>query len=216
MKKVLLILAVLTAATGVLFADGYGLYGTPEGDWKLSGNRLYQQDADAPRAKAWFRVPQQGPMIYEFTMRYEGGGEDMQGGAGIHILADDKADSASWGFGDSWLLWINYDEHASRDGKHIDGLSAVAYRSTSNKEMVPYASVDLNTYLGLLLDNLHEDIPVKLTVYPASGQIKVDDPRGETDGWVFSLPGIKGADGNYVAVRTNGVDVSFTSPDVRL
>ena len=45
---------------------------------------------DAGRAKAWIMVPQTGPTIYEFTMRYEGGGEDGHGGAGIHILADAK------------------------------------------------------------------------------------------------------------------------------
>ena len=215
MKKVLVLIAVLLTAAGLLFADGHGFYGTPEGEWKLMGGRLYQQDEDAGRAKAWIMVPQNGPMIYEFTMRYEGGGEDGHGGAGIHILADAKTDGKSWGFSDSWLLWINYDVDPA-DSDHVRGLSAVAYKSSSNKAMDMVASVNLNAYADLFMDNLYADIPVKLTFYPSRGRLTIADPRGETEGWYVDLPGAAGSTGSYVAVRTNGCEVSFTSPDVSL
>lgn len=215
MKKVLVLIAVLLTAAGLLFADGHGFFGTPEGDWKLMGSRLYQQDDGAGRAKAWMMIPQSGPMIYEFTMRYEGGGEDGHGGAGIHILADSKTNGKSWGFGDSWLLWINYDVDPANPDT-IRGLSAEAYRSTSNKKMEMVASVSLNPYAGLFLENITADIPVKLTFYPNRGRLVIADPRGETAGWFVDLPGAAGSTGSYVAVRTNGCEVSFTSPDVSL
>ena len=215
MKKTLVLIAVITMAAGLVFADDQEFYGFPEGDWTLRGARLYQTDQDAPRAKAWLRVPQTGAMIYEFTMRYQGGGEDGHGGAGIHILSDSRTDGKAWGFGESWLLWLNYDRSPKADGIP-SGLSAILYRSSSDTEMTVVKAYDLNAYSDVFMDYLSYDIPVKLTVYPDQGRIIIADPRGESAGWYINAPRIRGADGSYVAVRTNGAAVSFTSPDVNL
>lgn len=215
MKRTLVLIIAILSATGLAFADGHGLYGTPEGEWQLQGNRLYQQDEEAMRAKAWFRVPQNGAMIYEFTVRYEGGGEDGHGGTGIHILADAKTDGISWGLGDSWMLWVNYDINANASGVPR-GFSATLYKSDSHKVMEVVSSVDLNDYLYLLLDNIDKDIPVKITFYPSKGRISIADPRGETSGWYIDIPGLEDAEGSYVAVRTNSISASFTSPDLSM
>ncbi len=215
MKRILILITVIIMTAGMVFADGHGFYGSPEGDWTLRGARLTQTDEGATRAKAWLSVPQKTAMVYEFTMRYEGGGEDGHGGAGLHIVADNKTDGKSWGFSDSWLLWINYDMQVSRSND-FRGLNAMVYKSDSNKVMDVVASVNLDAYAGLLMDNLDVDIPVKLTFYPANGRVEIADPRGETAGWYVDIPGAAGATGSYVAVRTNGVAVSFTSPDVSM
>jgi hypothetical protein len=215
MKKTLILIAVIVMTAGMVFADSHGLFGTPEGNWSMTGGRLYQRDAKAPRAKAWVTAPQNGSMVYEFTMRYEGGGEDGHGGVGLHILADKTATGKSWGLGDSWLLWLNYDENpVSRQIPR--GVSAQVYKSTDNSKMDLVTSVSLAPYAALLAANLYVDIPMKLTFQADRGRIIIADPTGATAGWYVDLPGARGDKGMYVAVRTNGVSASFTSPDVNL
>ncbi len=215
MKKLLALFLVVVTAGGMVFADGYGRYGTPEGQWNFRGNRLYQNDVKAPRAKAWLSVPQNGSMVYEFTMRYEGGGEDGHGGVGIHILSDTAPKGKSWGMSDSWLLWLNYDENPS--SKSIPtGLSAQVYKSDSNSKMEIVDSVSLKYAEPLLLANLYADIPVKLTFLSERGRLLIADPSGQTAGWYVDLPGASGAKADFVAVRTNGMAVSFASQDVKL
>jgi len=215
MKRTLVLIAVITMAAGMVCADGHGFFGTPEGQWNLVGGRLFQQDDGAPRAKAWMAIPQNGSMVYEFTMRYEGGANDGHGGAGIHILADSVTDGKSWGLGDSWLLWINYDVNPAASGVPR-GLSAQVYKSTDNKSMEIVKTISLAPWESLAAANLAYDIPVKLTFLADRGRVVIGDPRGETAGWYVDLPGARGDSGRYVAVRTNGVAVSFTSPDVSL
>jgi hypothetical protein len=77
-------------------------------------------------------------------------------------------------------------------------------------------SIDLNAFIGLLSANLDVDIPVKLTFLADKGRVIIADPTGASAGWYVDLPGAKGDSGNYVAVRTNSVAVSFTSPDVNM
>ena len=215
MKRTIVLIAVIALTAGMVFADSHGFFGTPEGQWSMSGTRLYQNDTTAPRAKAWLAIPQNGSMVYEFTIRYEGGGEDGHGGVGIHILGDKAPAGKSWGFGNSWLLWLNYDVNATAKGVP-KGLSAEVYKSTSNSKMEVVKSIDLNPFIGLLSANLDVDIPVKLTFLANKGRVIIADPTGVTAGWYVDLPGSKGASGNYVAVRTNSVAVSFTSPDVNM
>ena len=215
MKRTLVLFTVIVMAAGMACADGHGFFGTPEGQWNLVGNRLFQKDEGAPRAKAWMPLPQDGSMIYEFTMRYEGGGEDGHGGVGIHILSDSVPRGKSWGMGDSWLLWLNYDEDPSAPGVPT-GLSAQVYKSDTNSKMEIVDSVSLRYAEPLLMANLSYDIPIKLTYLSERGRVLIADPSGRTAGWYVDLSGSAGADADYVAVRTNGVSVSFTSPDVRL
>lgn len=215
MKKTLILIAVIAMTAGMVFADSHGLVGTPEGDWSFSGGRYFQNDEDAPRAKAWLAVPQTGSMVYEFTMRYEGGGNDGHGGVGLHILGDAGTTGKTWGFGESWMLWLNYD--LSPEASMVPrGVSAQIYKSTSNKDMQIVKSISLAPYASILADNLYTDIPMKLTFLSDQGRVIIADPTGMTAGWYVDLPGGRNDRGMYIAARTNGVAVSFTSPDVDL
>ena len=215
MKRTIILIAIIAMTAVMVFADGHMSFGALEGDWSAEGRRLFQKDAGAPRAKAWVAIPQSGSMIYEFTIRYEGGAEDGHGGVGIHILADSIFRGKSWGMGDSWLLWLNYDVAPYTDGVP-PGLSAQVYKSRSNSSMEIIKTVSLRSFELMLLNNLDSDIPMKLTFLADRGRIMIADPRGESDGWYLDLPGAAGEGGRYVAVRTNGVKVSFTSPEVDL
>lgn len=215
MKQLFAFFVVIILAAGMVFADGHDHFGTPEGKWNFVGNRLFQNDERAPRAKAWLSVPQDGSMVYEFTMRYEGGGEDGHGGVGIHILSDSTPKGKSWGMGDSWLLWLNYDEKPSSYGVPT-GLSAQVYKSDNNSIMEIVDSVSLKYAEPLLMANLSCDIPVKLTYLSSRGRVLIADPSGQTAGWYVDLPGAAAEKADYVAVRTNGMSVSFASPDVDL
>ncbi len=217
MKRLFIVLVVLVLSVAAVFADshGSGMYGMPEGDWSIVGGRLFQKNAAAPRAKAWLMVPQKGAMVYEFTMRYEGGGEDGHGGVGIHMLGDRTSKGKAWGMGDSWLLWLNYDEKP-RNKDITAGLSAQLYKSTNNSTMNVVKSLSLSRYEPVLMANLNRDIPVKLTFLPDRGRLLIADPTGASAGWYLDMPGSKGDQGMYVAARTNGLKASFTSPDVNL
>lgn len=215
MNKVILTVMMITFAAAAAFAQEGEMFGTPEGDWSIRGGRLTQENSGAPRAKVWMRVPQEGSVVYEFTMRYEGGAEDGHGGAGIHILADAIPPGISWGMGDSWLLWLNYDEAPSAPGVPR-GLSAQLYRSESDISMEIVKSVSLESLEPALADMLDSDIPIKLTFLADRGEVFITDPLGTGDGWYVELPGSAGMSGRYAAVRTNGVRVSFTTPSLDL
>ena len=215
MKRILFLIAVISLTAGMVCAEVPGFYGTPEGDWDIVGGRLIQRDASAPRAKAWMMVPQNGSMIYEFTMRYDGGGEDGHGGAGLHILADSVPKGKSWGLGDSWLLWLNYDVSPTASGVPR-GLSAQVYKSSDNKSMEIVKSISLAPFENIAAANLYKDVPVKLTFLADRGRVLIADPTGSSAGWYVDLPGARGDSGMYAAVRTNGVEASFTSADVNL
>lgn len=215
MKRTLVLIAVIVLAAGMVYADSHLSFGTPEGQWNLVGGRLFQQDEGAPRAKAWMAIPQNGSMIYEFTMRYEGGGEDGHGGVGIQFLADSVPTGKSWGFGDSWLIWLNYDVNPTAAGVPR-GLSAQLYKSTNNLKMEIVKTISLKAYESVFANAIAMDIPVKLTFIANRGRIIIADPTGSSAGWYIDMPGSRGDSGRYVAVRTNGAAVSFTSPDVNL
>jgi hypothetical protein len=182
------------------------------GSWGFIGARLYQNDARARLAKMNLRIPQNGPMIYEFNARYEGGAEDGHGGFGLHVFADTVSNGPSWGTGNSYLLWLNYDENPlSRNIPR--GLSAQVYRSRSNSSMDLVESVDLNQYsYALTSANLAQPVPFKVEVDGASGEVRVYDPTDPAlaDYYYFyidrrDLP----LRGNWVALRTNGIQLSF-------
>lgn len=212
--------AVLTmlAASG-LSAQEIGVRELPDieyarnaGTWQFSGPRLVQQDAAAGLAKVNLGLHQEGAVLYEFNLRYEGGVEDGHGGAGIHVFADSRLNYPSWGSGKSYLLWLNYDE------KPVDkaipaGLSAQVYRSTSHSDMTLLHSIDLNDYLNFFDgDNLHADIPFRITIDGDSGEVRVYDPTVDLSSVYFvfymdkrDLP----MKGDWVSLRTNGVKASF-------
>jgi hypothetical protein len=183
------------------------------GNWSFSGNRLYQTDAKARLAKVNIQIPQKGPMIYEFNARYENDGiQDGHGGFGLHIFADSVYNAASWGSGKSYLLWLNYDENPiSRDIPR--GFSAQVYKSLSNSRMELVQSVPLNEYLPLLTaETLSNPISFKIWVNGDTGEVRVYDPSDPEMAkyYYFSvdskdLP----LGGNWIALRTNGIKLSF-------
>ena len=212
MKRILLILLVLGVGVS-LFAQQLPEhhFASGSGNWGFIGNRLYQNDVKAGLAKVNLRIPQSGPMIYEFNVRYEDGIEDGHGGFGIHVFVDDVIHRASWGSGNSYLLWLNYDEKPITKGIPR-GFSAQLYRSTSNSTMDLVESFDLNQYAHLLTyeNCVANPVPAKIWVDGNTGEVRVYDPTDPAleDYFYLYLP-TRGLRGNWVSLRTNGIKLSF-------
>jgi hypothetical protein len=212
MKRFVLVMALL-AAGAVLYAQvNLPEYRLVTGNWAVSGQRLYQNDAGARLAKVNIRVPQSGAMVYEFDARYEGGAEDGHGGFGLHVFVDAPYNSYSWGAGSSYLFWLNYDENPLN--KSIPrGLSAQVYRSYSNSRMDMVQSFDLNSYADLLTaENLAAPVHFRIVVDGNTGEVRVYDPVDNSMYYVLhlnkrDLP----LKGNWVTLRTNGMKMSFTN-----
>lgn len=214
MKRMVLVLA-LFAVGAILYAQvNLPEYRYVSGNWSIMGQRLYQNDANARLAKMNIRVPQSGAMVYEFDARYEGGAEDGHGGFGLHLFVDTPFNSASWGAGSSYLLWLNYDEKPV--GRDIPrGLSAQIYRSYSNSRMELVQSYDLNSYTSLLTDdNLSYPVHFKIVADGNTGEIRVYDPTEPPD-TVYYVLNMNRRDlpmkGDWLALRTNGMKLSFTN-----
>ena len=182
------------------------------GSWRFTGSRLYQNDANARLAKANFKVPQSGIMLYKFNVRYEGGAEDGHGGFGIHIFVDNALNRASWGAGKSWLLWLNYDKRPL--SKDIPaGLSAQIYRSISNSRMELTDSIPLAGYERFLTkENLASPVTFRIIANGDTGEVRIYDPTDPDNRKYFyffidkkDLP----LKGGFVALRTNGIKLSF-------
>jgi len=181
------------------------------GDWSFDGPRIYQNDADATFAKIMLRIPQNDAMIYEFNVRYEGGAEDGHGGFGIHLYVDNTANTATWGAGNSYLLWLNYDE-APRAVNIPQGFSAQVYKSISDNRMILLHSIPLPEYFPLLTEgNLARPVPFKIEAYE-TGEIRVYDPTDPESGNYFYFTIDSGElplMGDWVVLRTNGMRASF-------
>jgi len=212
MKRLVLFLLVLVAGVSLFAQVQLPEYHFASGDWFLTADRLYQNDANARLAKVNINVPQSGPMIYEFNARYEGGAEDGHGGFGLHIFANNVINRASWGSGTSYLLWLNYDEKPITKGIPY-GFSAQVYRSVTNSQMDLIASVDLNEYADLLTDeNLAEPIPFTIWVDGNTGEVRVYDPSDpDMESYFFFFVDKKDVPlrGSWISLRTNGMKVSF-------
>lgn len=184
------------------------------GDWSFEGTRLVQKDSETGIAKFVIPVTQAGTMTYSFNVKYvDGVLEDGHGGFGIHIFADSVGKGYAWGAGNSYLLWLNYDENP-RDV--TAGLSAQVYKSTSDSEMELLVDYDLNWVIeklagmGYTVDQvLSQPIPIKIVVNGNTGDVKFYDPIVENYVYTFKLPISHPLFGNYVALRTNGMSVSF-------
>ena len=215
MKRVVLIalvglaFAVSLSAQQVVLSRSFSHSGpaTPSyGGWQVMNGRLYQTEANNPLAKINFAAPQSGIMEYTFNVRYETGLQDNKGGFGIQIFIDKAFDRRSWGDGRSYLLWLNYDLHPTYGGA---GFRAQVYRSTSNSEMVlmPGYDIALNAS-DLPTSDTSVIVPVKIIVDGATGQVKVWDPTQDHYYYTFNLGAAPGS-GNYIALRTNSLSVSF-------
>ena len=213
MKRFILLLLVLGLSVS-LFAQVQlpeHYFATGSGSWNFTGNRLFQNDANAGLAKLNVRAPQSGPMIYEFNVRYESGIENGHGGFGLHIFADSVIHRASWGSGNSYLLWLNYDENpVSRDIPR--GFSAQIYRSTSQSSMDLVESFDLNEYIDFLTyENWAiNPVPVRIWADGNTGEVRVFDPSDpDLDFYFYFYLPTRGLRGDWVSLRTNGLRLSF-------
>jgi len=177
------------------------------GDWEVKNGRLYQKDTQKGLAMLNFNAEQSGVMQYEFTLRYEAGGiEDLMGGFGIHIFVDEADHGRSWGDGDSYLLWINYDQKATYGGK---GFRAQVYDSDSTTEMVLKAGYSLAPYSKYLSkENLNNEIPIKIVANSYTGDINVYDPSNPDWYYYFTLPNLSDR-GNFIGFRTNSLSISI-------
>ena len=212
-KRAALIMCIVT----MLFCIGNAAFSQsslPEhqlaaGSWKILGNRVYQNDSEERLAKVNIRIPQRGIVRYDFTVRLEGGAEDLHGGFGIHIFADSVYPRASWGTDGSYLLWLNYD--ANPISREIPkGLSAQVYKSHSHSYMELVSSVDLNDY-AFLIEEFSPDtiVPVRIIVDGNTGKVRIMDPRDRTNYYSFSLGSRVRLKGDWIALRTNGIAASF-------
>jgi len=212
MKRFVLFLLVLGIGASLFAQVQLPEHRFAVGNWRLADDRLYQNDATAGLAKANILIPQSGPMIYEFNVRYEGGAEDGHGGFGLHIFADDIYHGASWGSGISYLLWLNYDE-SPVFSSIPRGLSAQVYRSYSSAEMDLVASVSLNEYYDLLTEeNLSEAIPFRIWADGSTGEIRVYDPTDPNmEAYYYFFVDRKDLPlkGDWLSLRTNGIKLSF-------
>lgn len=218
-----------------------------DGDWVVRGGRLVQQDADAKLARIDRQVRQSGEYELEFTIRYvDGGYEDMDdfqdgvfhAGFGIHIGSEDPAlGKASWGSGDSYLLWLNLDTRPEtrRDHPEHYGFRAQVYRSRSNTRMTlardsaisrdpvlsrlveeDYMSIDLLEALrawgaDLSIDDLgrylDQDVPINIRVNTRTGEVGVLDPTAPIRFYFNVDPEVLA--GDYVSLRTNSLAASY-------
>jgi hypothetical protein len=211
-RSVLLLLAVVAVSAAAYAQVALPQYTVASGSWSLAGDRLYQNDENARLAKVNIPIPQEGPMLYEFNARYEDGGEDGHGGFGIHVFADQVINKASWGSGRSYLLWLNYDENPLNP-KIPAGLSAQVYKSFTNSYMELVESVDLNDLAEYVTDeDLNYPVPLKILVNGSSGEVRVYDPTDpdlEDYFYFYINPKDVPLKGNWISLRTNGVNLSF-------
>jgi hypothetical protein len=218
MKRVVLFLLVL--GIGIpLFAQGQlqlpeHHFASGSGSWSLAGTRLFQTavDRNARLAKVNFQIPQSGPMIYEFNVRYEDVVDKTHAGFGLHIFANNVIHRASWGSGTSYLLWLNYDENPITPGIPR-GFSAQVYRSRTNSVMELVESIDLNQYADLLTwENLSQPIPFRIWANGDTGEVRVYDPS-DPDMQSYYYFHIDRRDlplrGNWISLRVNGARLSF-------
>lgn len=178
-----------------------------EGSWEVVGDRLYQNNIEAGMARVDIPAPQAGMMVYEFNVRYQNGAEDMHAGFGIHLFVDKPAKGKAWGNGNSYLLWLNYDDNAKGITK---GFSAQIYKSMSNSKMELLADIDLNDYSYLLTEDvLNMVIPVKMVVNGFNGDVKIYDPTDSSYVYKFNLGSSAPLEGQYISLRTNSMGISF-------
>jgi len=216
MKHLVFFILVMSVVMPVFAQNEVPEHTFASGSWNFTGPRLYQNDANARLAKVNFKVPQSGIMLYKFNVRYEGGAEDGHGGVGIHIFVDNAINRASWGAGKSYLLWLNYDEKST--SKDIpSGLSAQVYRSINNSQMELMVSTPLTEYERFLTkENLASPITFTIIANGDTGEVRVYDPTDPNNKKYFvffmdkrDLP----MKGNFAALRTNGMKLSFALED---
>lgn len=203
-----LVIAIFLMAAQFAIAQSLPVHQLAVGNWKIVGNRVYQYDTDETLAKANIFVPQVGKMSYKFNVRYEGHGNDLHGGFGIHVFADSATVQRSWGTGESYLLWLNYDANPL-SADIPKGFSAQVYKSNHHFSMDLVESVDLNHYVKYMTTQTAKMIiPITIYVDGTKGMVKVVNPGFPNRYFEFSL-GERNMTGQWIALRTNGMALSW-------
>ena len=176
------------------------------GNWEIKRGRLVQTDIKNPLAKINIKAEQNGNVMYEFNVRYESGGiEDLMGGFGIQIFIDKAFNGKSWGNGESYLLWINYDEKPTYGGP---GFRGQVYKSYSNSRMYLMSGYEIELNESFLNEKyMNYIVPVKFVVNGNTGDVKIYDPT--IDKWLYFNLGSRRNKGNYISFRTNSLSVSI-------
>ena len=209
MKKVLFLIVLLSVFILLpLFSISETDFKYAYGQWDVVGERLVQSDLEAGMARVDIPYVQRGIATYQFNVKYVNGGqEDKHAGFGIHIFVDKPAPDKAWGNGESYLIWVNYDENVKGISK---GLSAQVYKSLNHSQMKLVADFDMNKYADLLTEeNINLIIPVKMTVNGITGDVKIYDPIDPNWVYKFNLGNKSPITGNYVSLRTNSGSFSF-------
>ena len=209
MKKLLFLLICITVIFSVpIFANDLRVKPS-YGSWKISSSEMRQTNLNAGMAKANIYVPQKDTMVYEFNAKYIDGLEDGRGGFGIHVFVDTPAAGKAWGEGESYLLWVNYDEKPVSSSTP-KGLSAQIYKSDSHSRMNLLESVSLSALEPMLSKYMGYTLPVKLLIDGNSGMARIYDPFKAGVYYTFPLSSETPLKGNYVTLRTNSMAVAFS------
>ncbi|MFP4365063.1 MAG: hypothetical protein ACLFR1_14470 [Spirochaetia bacterium] len=208
-KRIFGITVILCLAAGFGFAQDISDLTFESGNWLIRNNRLYQLDQREAIAKASFPFEQEGIVDYRFNVRFEGGVEDGHIGFGIHVFVDEPADWRSWGEGESWLLWFNFDSDPSAPNVPT-GFSFQLYKSTNNLTMEIVESADLSEYTAILpLDSPMTTIPMHIRVNGDTGEVRIYNPQNPALYWPLELPIEAPISGDYVTLRTNSMAISW-------
>ena len=192
-----------------------------EGQWKVNNTELQQIDPTSARAKINLKVDQIGHVEYQFRVRQLKGLEDGYGGFGVHIMLRNPNKGISWGNGQSYLLWLTYDQKTYGN----DSLRAQVYESINGTSMdlTSCESLNCNQFIGLLYDfgipirnivNLNtkklEDLsfPIRIQVNSDDGHIKIKDPYHPLRWWHFFL-GNGSMYGTHISLRTSSISAIF-------
>ncbi len=187
------------------------------GNWRVTNGRLVQTDVNEKMAMIVVPVRQSGTMMYEFDVRYVSGGEDNYAGFGIHIGINNPSSRRSWGNGQSLLAWVTWDPRAyGSPGGFIQ-----VYESRGPTRMGLYTKIfpgsDPLKYGGILpirreylkSEFLGATVPVKMMLDTRTGKGRFYDPF-DPERYFYSFDlGAPIRSGNYFALRTNSVALSF-------
>lgn len=173
--------------------------GTPaRGNWSMSSAGMRQADAGELFAK--YVVPARqsaSELVYELSGRANG---DGWRGFGLHFLASNSQAASRYGFGQSYLLWVNRDPvNLGTDETYVQ-----LYKSFDDVRMIQVASKAIAGDIGNGVDvTAYVDRDAK-TIY-----VVVDDEvlfEYQDDSFYSS--------GSNIAVRALG-DVTITNVEVR-
>ena len=230
----LLLLLPFAASAQVIIdddADGYAEWSAGFGDWDVRGGMYVQRDTGTGLARAVRMVPQSGELEYAFKIRYEAGGfEDqaalragqLHAGFGMHVGVENppRTGAPAWGAGESYLLWLNLDTRREvlTDTPEHFGFRGQVYQSESNATMnlSPYnidiqeqlANIGIELGINDLEGFLGQLVPMKIRVNYDTGRVMVMDPTNPSLWFWFDVdPDV--LEGNYIALRTNSLAVSF-------